>query len=204
MFNIDYIFDFDCTITYRNFAYFWWKPDEVFKKLYPEISPNFIDNLSSKFNQNLLSDNISDQIQFNNLIFKSRHRLNDLDELFEKLSKKGNLIISSRGDADKIYECLQLNQLGKYFTRSQIYGTETNKSILIKNRLDNAHTVFYIDDNHDEHNDLYTYNRLIYTDDNFNMYVYYANKSRYIFCHSLIKNGSGLNKDLMIKIDQFI
>ena len=52
MFDIDYIFDFDCTITYRNFAYFWWKPDEVFKDLYPNINSNFIDNLSLKFNEN--------------------------------------------------------------------------------------------------------------------------------------------------------
>ena len=204
MFNVDYIFDFDCTITYRNFAYFWWKPDEVFKKLYPEINHNFIDNLSLKFNQNLLLNNRLERKLFNNLIFHSMDRLDDLDELFNKLSKKGNLIISSRGNADKIYDCLQLNQLGKYFTKSQIYGTETNKSVLIKNKLDKVHTVFYIDDNHKEHNDLNVYNKLIYTNNNFNMYIYYANKSRYIFCHSLVKDGHGLNKDLMIKIDKFI
>ena len=122
---------------------------------------------------------------FNNLIFGSDSRIDDLDKLFNNLSKKGNLIISSRGNADKIYDCLKLNKLGKYFIRSNIFGTETNKTILIMNKLDKKHTVFYIDDNHKEHSDLNIYNRLIYTNDNFNIYIY-KNRSRYIFCHSLI------------------
>ncbi len=198
-----YIFDFDCTITYRNFAYFWWKPDTVFKELYPEINNNTINDLSTKFNNNQLTSRLDKQL-FNNIIFGSTTRINELDNLFDKLSKKGNLIISSRGNADKIYECLQLNKLGKYFSRYNIYGTETNKTLLIKNRLDSAHTVFYIDDNHEEHLELNPYNKLIYTDSNFKMYLYLKNRSRYIFCYSLIKNNNGLDTDLMIKIDQFI
>ena len=154
MFDIDYIFDFDCTITYRNFAYFWSKPDDIFKQLYSNIDNDLIDDLSYKFNHNKLSENIVDQYRFNKIIFGSQQRIEDLDNLFEKLSKKGNIIISSRGNADKIFECLKLNQLEKYFTRSNIYGTETNKTELIKYRLDMQQSVFYIDDNHKEHNDL--------------------------------------------------
>lgn len=195
--NVDYIFDFDCTITYRNFAYFWWKPDEIFKKTNIDIDPKFIDNLSFKFNNDMLDDQIDINL-FNNIIFGSNQRVDYLDKFFTELSTKGNLIIASRGNADKIYQCLQLNKLGKYFPRKNIYGTETNKTKLITNRLNNNNNVFYIDDNHEEHQDISNIN-LIALDRYFFLYNY-QNNSRYIFCHSLQKNYHGIDKKLMRKI----
>ena len=199
MFKIDYIFDFDCTITYRNFAYFWWKPDEVFKQINPDINTNIIDDLSFKFNHNLMK-NQTDIDLFNNIIFGSKNRIDYLDRLFANLSTRGNLIISSRGNADKIYDCLQLNRLGKYFNRSSIYGTETNKTKLIRHRLRKDHDVFYIDDNHEEHNNMSSIH-LSVTDDNFRTYNY-KNGRKYIFCHSLQKDYNGMDKNLMIKISK--
>jgi hypothetical protein len=197
-FNIDYIFDFDCTITYRNFAYFWWKPDEIFRVIYKDIDPQIIDELSCKFNNNLMADQYDINL-FNYIIFGSDKRIDDLDRLFAELSTRGNLIISSRGNSEKIYECLQLNKLGKYFPRENIYGTETNKTKLIKYRLaKKKYNVFYIDDNHEEHNQMQNIN-LLYTDKNFNRYNY-KNGSTYIFCHSLQKESTGMDKELMKKI----
>ena len=200
MFNVDYIFDFDCTITYRNFAYFWWKPDEIFKTINKDIEPELVDNLSYKFNNKMIHDQIDINL-FNNIIFGSNKRIDYLDNFFSELSNRGNLIIASRGNADKIYQCLQLNKLGKYFPRKNIYGTETNKTKLIIHRLNKNHNVFYIDDNHEEHNDLEKNSNInkIIIDHDFNLYNYY-NKCRYIFCHSLNKDYHGIDKKLMIKI----
>jgi len=201
MSNIDYIFDFDCTITYRNFAYFWWKPDEVFKETNKDIDEYIVDDLSFKFNHNLLVDKIEIKM-FNNIIFGSTKRIDYLDKLFADLSTKGNLIISSRGNADKIHKCLQLNKLGKYFILGKnIFGTETNKTKLIKHRLKKNHNVFYIDDNHEEHINMNDSIKKVVSDDNFNTYNY-INGKNYIFCHSLQKDYHGMDKKLMLEISK--
>lgn len=193
MLDIDFIFDFDCTITYRNFAYLWWQLD-TFKKLYPNISNDFVDDISNKFNNKNLAKYDKN---FNNLIFGDNQRLNDLYSLFDFLSKKGNLIISSRGDKNKIYDCLQLNDLGKFFNKDNIYGTETNKTELIISRLKQGNKVFYIDDNHKEHNDLLRYIKLLHVDNNFKVYGYNSNIPNYIFFYSLFKDGNGINKNVI-------
>jgi hypothetical protein len=195
--NINYIFDFDCTITYRNFAHFWWKPDDIFKKTDPDIEPELVDNLSFKFNNDMLYDQIDINL-FNNIIFGSNERIDYLDDFFSKLSTKGNLIIASRGDANKIYKCLQLNKLKKYFPRENIYGMETNKTKLITSRLNNNQNVFYIDDNHEEHQNMSNIN-IIHSDKYFYQYNY-LNNLRYIFCHQLQKDYHGIDKKLMKKI----
>ena len=194
-----YVFDFDCTITYRNFAYFWLKPDEIFKQKYANIKPTIIDELSFKFNNNMLVD-ISDINLFNDIIFGSDERIVYLDRLFNNLSHKGRLVISSRGDPNKIFKCLQYNSLSKYFTQDNIFGYKHNKTNLIKEFLNNNSKVFYIDDNHEEHNELLKNLNLITTTDNLSIYSYKSDKPNYIFCHSLKYESNGISNQLINRI----
>ena len=200
MTNIDYIFDFDCTITYRNFYYLWNRP-LIFKKLYPNILNSYINDISNKFNNNNI---IKYDENFNNLIFGSNNRLRCLYNFFDYLSKKGNLIISSSGNKDKIYDCLLLNNLGKYFKKHNIYGIETNKTELIMSKFKQGNKVFYIDDNHKEHSDLLRYIKLLYVDDNFKVYGYNSCIPNYIFCHLLDKDGNGINQNIMNLIMNYV
>jgi len=164
--------------------------------MYPDIKKEIINELSNKFNSNNLTIQ-SDIDLFNRIIFGSIGRLNELYSLFEYLSTRYNLIISSRGNADKIYDCLKLNNLGKFFDRENIYGTEMNKTQLIIDRLLIRDKVLYIDDNHGEHNDLLRYIKLIHVDSNIKIYTFNSNVGNYIFFHSLIKYGDGIDSKMI-------
>lgn len=190
MLQYQFIFDFDCTLTYRHFYLFYYNYDK-FKNRY-NISSRY-DILQYKFiNFSVLSKNEKQDII--NLIFNSS-RYAKLVEYLIYLKQYGELIISSRGIKESIIRCLEVCNLIDFFDKENIHGNEKKKDELILEKLKKNINIIYIDDNHKEHNIIESHVKYLNEDDCFRYYKF--NNVNYIFCYILEFEKNGINNFIM-------
>jgi hypothetical protein len=192
-----FIFDFDCTLTYRHFYLFYYNYNK-FKSRYNIFSK--YDILQYKFvNNNILSKNEKEDII--NLIF-NRIRYVKLAEYLTYLKQYGELVISSRGTRNSIIRCLEVCNLIDFFDKENIHGNEKKKDELILKKLRNNINIIYIDDNHEEHNIIESHIRYLNEDDCFKYYKF--NDVDYIFCNILEFEKNGINNFIIERYYQYI
>jgi hypothetical protein len=183
----NFVFDFDCTLTYTHFYYFTNDLDTYCKKFKVEQTDK-IKNLQVSIIKYLKEDtkiNLYLLEQFIELIFGGNDRLKMIKQFLCKLNLN-NVYIASRGNKNDICKCVDL--LGIKISHNNIFGNETPKVNVINNLI-NKGNVFYVDDDRFEHIE-FIRNLLII--DKFPMTIAQKNNNNYVFMNSLMKEGSGL------------
>jgi hypothetical protein len=183
----NFVFDFDCTLTYTHFYYFTNDLDTYCKKFKVEQTDK-IKNLQVSIIKYLKEDtkiNLYLLEQFIELIFGGNDRLKMIKQFLCKLNLN-NVYIASRGNKNDICKCIDL--CGIKISHNNIFGNETPKVNVINNLI-NKGNVFYVDDDRFEHIE-FIRNLLII--DKFPMTIAQKNNNNYVFMNSLMKEGSGL------------
>ena len=201
--NTVYVFDFDCTITFRHFFAFLNNLD-VFKGMYSKShvidneEVDLIYNTVYGYFKNTEQTKIADDIvnKFINLIFGSKDRLDNIKYLINTLqSTRQCVYIASKGIRDEIIKCIEL--VGINIALTNITGRDDRNKVDVLQLLYSNNNVFYVDDDDDQHQ-LFAQNiNAPYRVKD----LYVHKKNTYVFM-PLFKNGYGLVNHNMITILQ--
>ncbi len=146
--------------------------------------------------------------EFIDLIFGGADRLSNLRQmLYDIIIAGGDIYISSRGNKQFIMKSLQLAGIDVIINSSNITGSEKPKVHLL-NELIASRDVFYVDDDHEEHNKFCTQLHGLGCDpgsrtETSELTSCIIRGHKYKFMNSLVKNvGGGLNDAQMARISK--
>lgn len=191
-----FIFDFDCTLTSTHLFYLLNNTPQFVTLFGSDLVSDF-DSFVTLFKNYFIrgidggASDPQNKLLFINLIFGSWERLEAIKQMFTKIGKN-NLYIASRGIKEQIISVLNYVGLKNLVDESHITGGDVLKVHVLNNQITN-HNVFYMDDDHEEHEEFVKGINLMKTSSNDILAVYNCipSEKTYTFYNGLVKNKAG-------------